>query len=677
MRRWFERGVCALGRVAIAAGMGALVAGPLTEAAAQITAFDERVTTAGNIGLTVSNYARQGNDFRNRSSSFEFPARSGEEHMTRGGIWIGGIVLNAADASLDTLVTTSVSDDYGGAELGSSAEFTPVRGAGWPPGTSMLERSAQPSSAFFSPQAIADQEFVAICVDTVRVGTGVDRHRPLNVKLRQEALVWGFNPYDGIVFINFELTNLSRTRNVFDVYVGLYTELTSGNKDAADRWPPPGAWYGTKNIAWVDSLRYLAEQRAPGLSGDPYEVSSWCGAQMLGISTSIPGDDSTIDDKTTTFVWWEWQDETPETDRERYEVMSSGETTPTQFDEFSDLGADPVSLTSIGPFSTLSANEADTVRFSIAYIGGLDAEDLNDRAKIALDAYRQGFRIPKPPPAPDYLVEPGPNEITIRWDDTAERTPDPQTGLIDFEGYRLYLGRSSESTALDLLKEVDVVDDYTYSPDATQEDIRFNTGLESVLSDDPIIVVDGEDTLRYVYEYVIRDLRDGFKYWTSLTAFDKGTQEIGPLESGLALTQRLSIPGSSPVPVDDGSGRVSVFPNPYRGSAAWDGEQLRDRYLWFRNLPQRARIRIYTLGGDLVDSFDFDGDTYDARDVRGIYDPTDPRNPEIDLPVMSGGMAAWDLITRDDQAIATGLYLFSVEDLATGRRDLGKFLVLK
>jgi hypothetical protein len=53
------------------------------------------------------------------------------------------------------------------------------------------------------------------------------------------------------------------------------------------------------------------------------------------------------------------------------------------------------------------------------------------------------------------------------------------------------------------------------------------------------------------------------------------------------------------------------------------------------------------------------------------------RNPEADLPRLSGGMAAWDLVTRNDQGIASGLYMFSVEDLDTGEKQIGKFLVLK
>jgi hypothetical protein len=48
-----------------------------------------------------------------------------------------------------------------------------------------------------------------------------------------------------------------------------------------------------------------------------------------------------------------------------------------------------------------------------------------------------------------------------------------------------------------------------------------------------------------------------------------------------------------------------------------------------------------------------------------------------ETPQFSGGEHAWDLITKADQAIATGLYLFSVKDGDTGEIRVGKFLVIK
>jgi len=44
---------------------------------------------------------------------------------------------------------------------------------------------------------------------------------------------------------------------------------------------------------------------------------------------------------------------------------------------------------------------------------------------------------------------------------------------------------------------------------------------------------------------------------------------------------------------------------------------------------------------------------------------------------MAGGEHAWDLITESDQAIASGLYLYTVKNSNTGNIKRGKFLVIK
>ena len=45
--------------------------------------------------------------------------------------------------------------------------------------------------------------------------------------------------------------------------------------------------------------------------------------------------------------------------------------------------------------------------------------------------------------------------------------------------------------------------------------------------------------------------------------------------------------------------------------------------------------------------------------------------------VLPGGLHAWDLISSYDQAIATGLYFFSVKNVETGEIQTGKFVIIK
>ena len=44
---------------------------------------------------------------------------------------------------------------------------------------------------------------------------------------------------------------------------------------------------------------------------------------------------------------------------------------------------------------------------------------------------------------------------------------------------------------------------------------------------------------------------------------------------------------------------------------------------------------------------------------------------------MVGSELGWDLITNNDHAIATGVYLFTVKDQNNGKIKTGKFFIIK
>jgi hypothetical protein len=194
--------------------------------------------------------------------------------------------------------------------------------------------------------------------------------------------------------------------------------------------------------------------------------------------------------------------------------------------------------------------------------------------------------------------------------------------------------------------------------------IGYDTGLQAVKETNVI-----NDTT-YHYRMDIDNVKDGFKYWVALTAFDRGVPEEGveSMESGVRATNTMVIPGTPPAADNKG---VTVVPNPYRGGAVWDGVRDREKYVWFVNLPERATIRIYTVAGDLVKTIHFDGRTYDAADVQGL------RTASERMVSIPGGICAWDLITDKDQAVATGLYVYSVEDAQGGNHETGKLMIIR
>ena len=82
-------------------------------------------------------------------------------------------------------------------------------------------------------------------------------------------------------------------------------------------------------------------------------------------------------------------------------------------------------------------------------------------------------------------------------------------------------------------------------------------------------------------------------------------------------------------------------------------------------------ITIYTLAGDVVAQFDHDA-TQSGTNIQWFKQFAGAQTPQF-----AGGEHAWDLISKYDQAIATGLYLFTVKDKDTGIIKRGKFVVIK
>jgi len=109
---------------------------------------------------------------------------------------------------------------------------------------------------------------------------------------------------------------------------------------------------------------------------------------------------------------------------------------------------------------------------------------------------------------------------------------------------------------------------------------------------------------------------------------------------------------------------IAVVPNPFIGSAQWNNPSPRYVEPWedkirFINLPEDAVIRIYTLDGDFVRELKA-GDRVRAVDT----DET-----------IGKGSAEWNLISRNDQLVSTGVYLYVVES-KLGKK-IGKFMVIR
>jgi hypothetical protein len=268
------------------------------------------------------------------------------------------------------------------------------------------------------------------------------------------------------------------------------------------------------------------------------------------------------------------------------------------------------------------------------------------------------------PPQPSYRSTAGDREVTVEWDNLPELLADasvtPGTPY-RFWGYRIY--RLDEWTRSSLLP----------APTRWQQIASFavDTTLGArPLSDARVNAVD-YDSIAYErkhypvgrYRYVDERVLDGWDYHYVVTAVAQrtitltGTSRTDFLESPF----RADFSGTVRPRIESGGGtmrsdgKVWVVPNPFKAHAPWEREPVPGdaftRHVDFFGMPKAlARIRIYTLAGDLVQVIDHDGTHGD-------------------------GEAPWNLISRNGQDIESGVYLFTVE--WPGGHQVGRFVIIR
>jgi hypothetical protein len=290
--------------------------------------------------------------------------------------------------------------------------------------------------------------------------------------------------------------------------------------------------------------------------------------------------------------------------------------------------------------------------------GALDAgEDLNTDGKLTR------FVLPTPPNAPRTRYVAENNKVTVYWDNNAESSIDPISKQADFEGYKLYRTNPGQDLKLNLLSDAKLLQEWDKPGNKT----GVNNGFAAIRLAQPKMF-DG-DPVAYTYKYEIGNVLNGWQYLYALTSFDAGDSALGlpPLESSFTQAAKSVYAGTPPT----SDGELGVYPNPYSISGAWDGTSSRSRKLYFNNLPEQCQIRIYTLSGDVVAELDHNAATYSGQDAEWFSRYSRPG------AVFSGGEHAWDLLSDSKQSLVSGLYLFTVKDLRTGREQRGKFAIIK
>jgi hypothetical protein len=334
------------------------------------------------------------------------------------------------------------------------------------------------------------------------------------------------------------------------------------------------------------------------------------------------------------------------------------------------------------------------------------------------------FTGPPPPPSPKIKVSSLGNDITVEWsshefgysDGTAsingpEHTIDRFTRRNDFEGYQVLISPDIFSQNYSTVFSVDKINyvyedarvpnsyldhpfdsddpsslpeiitsgdrDYQLRPYGDNRDIRSNHSSKDLYTytcvRDSVEVQFSPDSADFVgvfrYKFVLHNKLLAKQYFVSVTSSDHGDPKTGVP----ALQSSPSVNGAPVVTSTFGkAGQIVVVPNPYRGdvdysASGWEGAATgdewkeQDRRIAFLNIPDRCVIKIYTLAGDLVKTIGHNG------------------NARYSDPYVYGTNGAWwNLINDNNQAVVSGIYLFSVQDADKEQDDfVGKFVIIK
>lgn len=384
---------------------------------------------------------------------------------------------------------------------------------------------------------------------------------------------------------------------------------------------------------------------------------------------NIPTDEIIL---TYSHMWWNWNSD-PGSDIQKYDFMSGTHADakgkmfmPHPF----DVGAPEFDyrwLQTTGPFDGFA--EGDTLRFIYATGVGYGLRGLRENMDNALVAYYKGsqasniyepssfvedqhWKIPVPPPVPDLTYSPLDRGAKLAWNNKAESEIDEMLGRVDFEGYKIYRAKYTPEE-WELIYACDNIDGDVKVIDHTTGDSLTTVDLPDIRH---TFIDTGGSFLGYDYERPV----DGLPYFYVVTAYDpeKLEENLPSIES--ARANFMTDPESgAPAPVtpervysdatmvDFEDLDIRVVPNPYRGTAIFE-EQYHDKIM-FTNLPPQCKISVFTPSGDLVK----------------MISHTDGSSTEF-----------WDLVSRNDQDVVSGLYLYVVE-VSKSQSKSGKFVIIR
>jgi len=507
-------------------------------------------------------------------------------------------------------------------------------------------------------------------------------HFPMGIKVIQKSYAWNGDYADGILPFDYYFINIGQN-TIRDVYIGFIMDCDVG--------PVSDPNYPANNYACIlDTLRtaYVHNPVDPG--------STPLGLTLLGASRPI-------DSLASLFRWFKSAGEIPTDDSTLFDYITGAAfPNPQPCQSTSDL-SDTRFLYTVGPFETM--NPGDTIKFSVALVSGFgiveNSKSLKARAERALELYNRGYHPPPQIPSPSLKITQEPNAIRLDWGASAGAI-DPS---LTWDDYNL-LAHSPRDTSWNsahppcgiTVPGGCAIHQCTYdSGKPTLPGGRVFLGYNLYRSEDPSLQDPSPASFyllkqflapgapykpayptSFATSFVDSNVHRDKQYWYAVTSVGLPDIAVIPIHvsGGQTVYDTVYTPlAESPVtenarPVNlkfsasSKLDQVLVVPNPYRADAdyttehgGWEGNAYNwndtKRLIKFIHLPRTCTVRIFTLSGELITTLHYQA-------------PSSTPN---------AGELAWGLRSDNGSALASGLYIFTVEsEFGT---QTGKFVVIR
>ncbi|MCK4858082.1 MAG: T9SS type A sorting domain-containing protein, partial [candidate division Zixibacteria bacterium] len=313
----------------------------------------------------------------------------------------------------------------------------------------------------------------------------------LGLSIAQTVYQWNYSYNEDYLFVVLEITNRS-DNDYADFAFGLYCDFDIGGFDPSTgengRLGDMVAMDTSLNVAWT------------------YDVDGYDRGWGPTVTTGVMGTryiETPDNIGMTSFRTGQWEN-VPNHDADRYAYIAAG-----VFDE----PIPPTDQFYLQCTSGINLESGKTIRIGFALIAGHDEADFLAKAQMAQAVYSNHFVGPEPPQPPVLKALVGDGEVRLWWDRSAEASIDPMSQVTDFAGFKIY--RSS---------------------DRGQSWGRLERHPDGSLGPDyvPLAIWRVDDPTEPIpHTYIDTNLTNGFEWWYSVVAFDRGDTVSGvdPLQT--------------------------------------------------------------------------------------------------------------------------------------------------